>query len=90
MCATPTPRIEILSEKPLNAIYSAGVSVVSTLPLTLTPTVPLHSPLRLLALIDSAEFSLHYTEAILLPLNVVIAPSLGKNIFLGRAQFFLG
>jgi hypothetical protein len=43
-----------------------------------------------LALIDSAEFSLHYTEAILLPLNVVIAPSLGKNIFLGRAQFFLG
>jgi len=43
-----------------------------------------------LALIDSAEFSLHYTEAILLLLNVVIAPSLGKNIFLGRAQFFLG
>lgn len=43
-----------------------------------------------MALIDSAEFSLHYTEVILLPLNVVIAPSLGKNIFLGRALFFLG
>jgi hypothetical protein len=45
--------------------------------------------MRLLVLIDIAKFSLHYTEAILLPLNVVIAPSLGKNIFSGRAQFFL-
>jgi hypothetical protein len=46
--------------------------------------------MRLLVFSDIAKFSLHYTEAILLPLNVVIAPSLGKNIFLGRAHFFLG
>ena len=48
LCATPTPRIEILSEKPLNTIYSAGVSVVSTLPLTLTPTVTPTLPLETL------------------------------------------
>ena len=46
--------------------------------------------MRLLVFSDIAKFSLHYKEAILLPLNVAIAPSLGKNIFLGRAQFFLG
>jgi hypothetical protein len=46
--------------------------------------------MRLLILIGVAEFSLHYAEAILLQLNVAIAPSLGKNNFLGRAQFFLG
>jgi hypothetical protein len=39
---------------------------------------------------DIAKFSLHYTEAILLPLNVAIAPSLRKNIFSGKAQLFLG
>ena len=63
---------------------------MSTLPLTLTPTVTPTLPLETFALVDIAEFSLHYTEAILLPLNVAIAPSLGKKIFLGRAQFFLG
>ena len=40
LCETPTPRIGILSEKPLNTIYSARVGVVSTLPLTLPPTLP--------------------------------------------------
>ena len=36
------------------------------------------------------EFSLHQTRPILLLLMVAIAPSLGKNNFLGRAQILLG
>ena len=43
-----------------------------------------------IACVRRFEFSLHQTRPFLLLLMVAIAPSLGKNIFLGSAQILLG
>jgi hypothetical protein len=41
-------------------------------------------------IVGVVEIPLHQKELFLLLLMLAIAPSLGKNIFLGRAQLFLG
>ena len=67
-----------------NSIYITYTSPPKCAKTTVTiVTIVTASPLVL-------NFSLHQTSTFLLPLIVAIAPSLGKNIFLGSAQFFLG
>ena len=80
----------ILPEKLLNTVYSTRVGCCLNTPPDTPPNTNPNTPPGNLTTTDAVKFSLHYAESISLLLNVAIVPSLGKNIFLVRAQLFPG